>query len=271
METKIKINLGNVQETLLLPLWGRATESQKVRPKLVDKKAVEIINKIDYDFSTIAQNVSWVSQLAWVARCLHVDTAITNFLHLHPRGTIVNIGCGLDTTFERIDNGSATFFDLDLPDVICLRNQFMSSNPRRKTISGSFLDTTWFNQLSNKEDILFAAAGVFYYFAEDQIKQFFVSVANNFRCEIFFDCSSPFGVKVANKKVIKDGGMNESAVLKWGLKSPKQITAWHRKITLVEEIPMFKGFKKGLSFKEKYALWLSDFLHIMSMTHLKIN
>ena len=112
MESKIKIDLDNVQETLLLPLWGRATESQKEKPKLVDSKAVEIVNKIDYDFSTIAKNISWVSQLSWVARSLHVDKVIHNFISLHPNGTIVNIGCGFDTTFERIDNGKITFYDL---------------------------------------------------------------------------------------------------------------------------------------------------------------
>jgi O-methyltransferase involved in polyketide biosynthesis len=47
MIEKIKVELGMVQKTLLLPLWGRATESQKKNPKLVDRKAVEIINKFE--------------------------------------------------------------------------------------------------------------------------------------------------------------------------------------------------------------------------------
>lgn len=271
MKNKIKINLGNVQETLLLPLWGRSTESQKEHPKMVDKKAVEIVSKIDYDFSTIAKNISWVSQLAWVARSLHVDTVIRNFINANPNGTIVNIGCGLDTTFERIDNGKITFFNLDLPDVINLRNQFISKNSRHITISGSFLETSWFDQMRNKENVLFIAAGVFYYFTENQIKDFFISLANNFnRSEMCFDNASPLGVKVANKRVIKDGGMNESAMLKWGLKSPKCLNKWHNKIKFVNVTPLFKGFKKGYSFKVKYGLWLSDFLNIMSMVHFEI-
>ncbi len=271
MESKIKIDLDNVQETLLLPLWGRATESQKEKPKLVDSKAVEIVNKIDYDFSTIAKNISWVSQLSWVARSLHVDKVIHNFISLHPNGTIVNIGCGFDTTFERIDNGKITFYDLDLPDVINLRKQFISNCSRRETISGSFLNTNWFSQLEDRKDVLFIAAGVFYYFAENQIKDFFISLANNFeRSELYFDRASPLGVKVANKKVIKDGGMNESATLKWGIKSPTYIAKWHNKIKVISDVPMFKGFKKGYSFKVKYGLWLSDVLNIMSMAHFKI-
>jgi O-methyltransferase involved in polyketide biosynthesis len=39
MMSKIAVNLGNVQKTLLLPLWGRAIESKKTNPKLVDRKA----------------------------------------------------------------------------------------------------------------------------------------------------------------------------------------------------------------------------------------
>ena len=50
MSEKINIDLGNVQVTLLLPLWGHAIETQKRNPLLTDKTVSEIINKIDYDF-----------------------------------------------------------------------------------------------------------------------------------------------------------------------------------------------------------------------------
>ena len=38
---KINIELGNVQITLLLPLWGRAIETQKKNPLLIDKTALK--------------------------------------------------------------------------------------------------------------------------------------------------------------------------------------------------------------------------------------
>ncbi len=272
MKSKIKIDLENVQETLLLPLWGRAVESQKENPKLIDKKAIAIINKLDYDFSTIAKNISWISQMAWVARSLHVDKTIIDFIKKHPNATIVNIGCGLDTTFERIDNGKIRFYDLDLPDVINLRKKFFKENERRKPISSSFLDKKWFHKVQNKNGVLFVAAGVFYYFNENQIKDFVISIADNISgSELFFDIASPLGVKVANKKVIKDGGMDETAMLKWGIKSTKIIEEWNKRIKLINEYPLFKGFKKGYSIKEKYGMWLSDFLKIMLMVHLKID
>ena len=51
-----EIKLGSVQETLLLPLWGRAIETQKQKPLLIDNKAVSIINSIPYDFTVITKN-----------------------------------------------------------------------------------------------------------------------------------------------------------------------------------------------------------------------
>jgi O-methyltransferase involved in polyketide biosynthesis len=134
MEQKIPIKRGTIQETLLLPLWGRAFETQKNNPRLVDHKAVEIIKAIDYNFSTIEETQS-MSQHGWVARSLHTDRMALEFIEEHPQATIVNIGCGMDTTFSRIDNGEIMFYELDLPDVIALRKNFYQDSDRHRSIA----------------------------------------------------------------------------------------------------------------------------------------
>ena len=123
MTEKTTISLGNVQTTLFLPLWGRAFESKKVKPLLIDKTAVRILEAIEYDFSTIAENISELTQMAWIMRSLCIDEVVNAFIGRFPKSTIVNIGCGMDTTFDRIDNGTLLWYDLDLPDVIELRSE----------------------------------------------------------------------------------------------------------------------------------------------------
>jgi len=272
MSKKIAIELGSVQKTLLLPLWGRAVETRKQKPLLVDTTAAKIINKIDYDFSTIAGKMSEITRYAWIARSLHIDRTIRHFLLKHPKATIVNIGCGLDTTFSRIDNGSLTWYDLDLPDVIKLRRNFIQEIDRSTCIACSFLDESWFRRIKVQDNVLFLAAGVFYYFEEDQIKSFFNRLADMFlTSEIIFDAASPLGVKMSNKKVIQASGIDEISFLKWGIKTAKEIQLWNKRITLLEEYPMFKGVKKGLSFKNKYGTFLSDRLNIMFIVHLQFS
>jgi O-methyltransferase involved in polyketide biosynthesis len=270
LSNKIAIELGGVQKTLLLPLWGRAVETRKQKPLLVDNTAVEIIDKIDYDFSTIAGTMSEITRYAWIACSLHIDRTIRYFLLTHPKATIVNIGCGLDTTFSRIDNRSITWYDLDLPDVIKLRRNLIQEIGRSTCIACSFLDKSWFRQVKVEEGLLFLAAGVFYYFEEVQMKNFLNRLADMFpTSEIVFDAASPFGVKMANKRVIEAGGMDESAILKWGIETARQIQTYDKRITLLEEYPMFKGMGKGLSFRNKFGTFLSDLLNIMFIVHLQ--
>lgn len=67
MNEKINIELGEVQKTLLLPLLGRAVETKKPNPLMRNPAAVRIIDEINYDFTTIIQNISYIIQLAWIA------------------------------------------------------------------------------------------------------------------------------------------------------------------------------------------------------------
>jgi O-methyltransferase involved in polyketide biosynthesis len=262
--------LGSVQKTLLLPLWGRAVETRKPRPLLVDPTAVRIIDTLDYDFSTIAANVSFVSQLAWIARSLHIDRTIRKFLEQHPKATIVNLGCGLDTTFERVDNGTLYWYDLDLPDVIELRSTYIEPTPRRQFIERSILDDEWMELVKPADSVLLVAAGVLYYFAEDQVRVLLRKFADRFpSSELIFDACSPRGREIANKRVIEDGGMDANARLKWGLSKASEIHGWDGRIAVLEEYPIFRGLKDKLTLRERWGTFLSDTLRIMSMVHLR--
>jgi O-methyltransferase involved in polyketide biosynthesis len=270
MTQNISIGKGNVQETLLLPLWGRAYETQKNKPRLIDKKAVDIIERIDYDFSDI-EKTQYMSQHGWVARSLHTDRIALEFIKEHPEATIVNIGCGLDTTFSRIDNGKIMFYELDLPDVIELRKNFYEDSNRHISIASSFLDTEWFEKINVRDGLLFLAGGVFYYFEEEQIKAFFIKAAGYFKkCEFYFDSLSPMGMKIAKKQVLKKGGMGISMDGGWGLKSAKDLEKWDNRIKVVDSIPMHKGVKKGIPLKTKIILTMPDLLGICSMVHMRI-
>ena len=269
MSQKVAIELRSVQQTLLLPLWGRAIETRKRKPLLVDRTAAEIIDRIDYDFSTIATNISPITRLAWIARSLHIDRIVKQFLGKHPRGTVVNIGCGLDTTFERVDNGSLMWYDLDLPDVISLRKQFIPDGPRREHIAASFLDDAWCSDLKVVDSILFIAAGVFYYIEVDQLKHCLSRLAGSFPGgEVLFDAASPLGMRTANKVVIQAGGMDETSFLKWGIERAHEIETWDRRIRVNEEFPMFKGIKRRVNFNAKIGTFMSDVLRIMFMVRL---
>ncbi len=270
MTQKIKVKTDTVEETLLLPLWGRAYETQKKNPRLMDEKAVEIIKSIDYDFSEI-EKTQGMSQHGWIARSIHTDKMARTFIEKHSAATIVNIGCGLDTTFSRIDNGKILFYELDLPDVIELRKNFYQDSERHQSIASSFLEMEWFDNIIVQDGLLLLAGGVLYYFEEEQIRQFFIAVADHFStCDFYFDSLSPACLKMAKKAVLKKGGMGMKQEGGWGLKRIKSLESWDNRIKVMDSIPMYQGVKKEISLKQKIALTISDLLGFCSMVHIRI-
>jgi O-methyltransferase involved in polyketide biosynthesis len=271
MTNSQEINLGSVQETMLLPLWGRSVETQKQKPLLLDNKAVSIINSIPYDFTIIAKNISKLSRASWIARSIFFDKKIRKFIDKHPYATVVNVGCGLDTTFERIDNGNIHWIDLDLPDAIELRKKYFQETSRRRFIAKSVFDTSWYSDIGKKENVMLLLAGVIYYFDEPDVKKLF----NDFHLslpgsEIIFDYSSKLGIKLANKQVIKKGGMDEAAYLKWGIDNIFEIEKWDTHIKVICSMPMFKEHKKNYPLFKRIGMNISDNLKIMSLAHIKI-
>ena len=270
MPEKLSLDLGNVQKTLFLPLWGRAVESQKPHPLLLDRAAIEIMNKIDYDFSSIAGNTHAISQRTWVCRSVIVDRVLEEFLLVHPRGTVVNVGCGLDTTFDRVDQGTLRWYDVDFPDVIALRRTLIEEHERRRFMACSFLDTSWFQQIRVDDQVLFVAAGVFYYSEKADIRGFLHTLADVFPgSELVCDVCSEQGAKIANKEVIARSGLDERSFLKWGLRNTQELLSWDSRMHLLNEYQYFRKRKRGLTLRDKILAFASDLLRIQWVIHVR--
>lgn len=266
-----EIKLGAVQETLLLPLWGRACETRKAHPLLRDDKAVSIVESLPYDFSTFAAKVARTSQRAWIARSLYFDAKIKAFAAARPEATVVNVGCGLDTTFDRVDNGRLRWIDLDLPDTIELRRKFFTESDRREIVAGSVFDEAWYERLKGRRNVMLLFAGVLYYFDEAEIRKLFKTFHERLPgAELLFDYASPLGVRIANKKLLDETGMQPGARLKWGIKHIHAIEKWEGNLRVLNRRRMFHDFKHRFPLGQRLDMTLSDALKIMSLAHIRV-
>lgn len=229
---KTKINLGIVQETLLITLWARAKEQQQTDPIIQDPKSVEILNAIDYDFSKFVNSKN--SQIGCCLRGMVLDNWVRDYLQLYPQGTVIEIGAGLNTRFERVDNGQVRWFDLDLPDSMALRQKFFTQTERRKFITASCLSTAWIKQVKAfvNQTCMFVAEGVLMYFNEQNVKQLFAKILQEFPNSWFaFDSMSPLMVK--NQK-LHDSIKHVSAKFAWGLSDIYKIQDWDSRYQVME-------------------------------------
>jgi O-methyltransferase involved in polyketide biosynthesis len=103
------------------------------------------------------------------------------YVAAHPRASVVNLGAGLDTTFYRVDNGLIHWYDLDLPEVIDVRRELLPEPDRVTYIAKSIFDPSWREDVRHTEEGIFMiAGGVFHWFDQPQVKQFFSMLADNF-------------------------------------------------------------------------------------------
>jgi len=182
----------------------------------------------------------------------------------------VNVGCGLDTTLERVDNGLLSWVDLDLPDVIRLRSALIPERPRRRSIACSVLDPGWLSELRSEDGLMLVAAGVLYYLAETEVRGLLARLAGALPgTELVFDACSPRGVRIANQRVIRAGGMDQSAVLRWGIARPSVLAGWDARIQILEAYRLFHGITGRLRWRARLGTLLSDTMNISSMVHLR--
>src|SRR5215471_16623782 len=144
MADTVQTKLGDVQRTLFFPLLARARETERGHPLLRDPKAAELVRAIDFDTATYDE--SFMS-FVMLIRTMILDWWVSQFLAAHPAGTVVELGTGLNTRFERTDNGSVHWIDLDLPDTIELRRRFFADTTRRRMIPASLTDEDWLSQV----------------------------------------------------------------------------------------------------------------------------
>jgi O-methyltransferase involved in polyketide biosynthesis len=138
-------NLSGVAETLLIPLYNRAMESQRPDAIMKDEKAVALVTKMNYDFDQVRKiRTHEGNKIARIMLTREMDRYARDFLSRHPEAVVVHIGCGLDSRFERVDNSRVEWYDLDLPDVIGLRRKFIGDEGERYHLLGcSVLEDAW--------------------------------------------------------------------------------------------------------------------------------
>lgn len=226
-------DLNVVSETLLLPLYFRAVESRRDNPMVKDEHAVNLVERIDYDFSDL--DGQFLTQVATLMRVREFDRYTQAFIVQNPHCVVVNIGCGLDTRFFRVDNGQLEWYELDLPAVIAFRRQLLSETRRCHFIEFSPPDFSWLDTLADKRErpFLFLAEGVFMYLTEGKVKRIVTKLNQSFAgSTLIFDAVSPLQALFSH---FHPALLTTKARFRWGLTHGKEVERWDKGIRLLSE------------------------------------
>lgn len=243
--SKIDFNLKGVPHTLVFPLLGRVIAARDQEIDFSDPYAEKVLEALNYDFETAKNKMSsFEHSNAWAAeRAIFFDNEICRFLKQHPKGTVINLGAGLETNFYRVDNGELTWVDLDMPEVINLRKKLLSPTSRVHSIDKSILDFSWINDVTRFSDHVFMfAAGLLMYLTENEVKSIFIELANRLPNSVLvFDSFKKQDLAMANDMFKKFGLMDVQ--FQWGM-DEGEVKSWSPKIQIIFDTPYQNILKK---------------------------
>ena len=264
--------LGVVEDTLFVPMLGRIYASEHCPQILYDKKALELKNKLPSDL--IEQNKqNQYTLLASASRSANMDRFIQSFLERRPNGVIVQLGCGLETTYYRCDNRRTYWYAVDLPHVIDYRRELLPELERETYLAGDAFSEDWIRQVRTEfpdAPILVTAGGLFHYFEENKVISLLRMIGQSGNMEVVFDTVNKKGMAMMQKKYMKQVG-HADAQMFFYVDAAKELAAKIRgNVKVIAEEPYYRYIpKNGLKLSTKVSMAVSDQFKMVKMICLK--
>lgn len=229
-----KMSLSGVPETMLQTIYARAKES-RTRGAITDKKAEELIDKLDYDFSLADKDSAMHSGV--IARTIVLDRMVSQWLSEHPGAVVVNIACGLDTRCYRM-KGYTHWYNLDLPETIAVRERLLPESGAISQIAMSAMED-WGSEIAETDvPALVIIEGLTMYLSEAEVGRIFAVISGRFpSATVFVETMNPMVVKHFKEKSIE----GSHAKFSWGVKNGKVLAGVLTDFRFVEEHSLTEG------------------------------
>ena len=244
---KLHIEKNTVQETLVLPLYGRKVCSERFPQIFHDEEADRLVQSLDYDFSeygkSLASSTGLLGALEVAQRQNDVAFEIRDYLAGHERAAVVNMGCGLDGSFRRCDNGTARGYNVDMPDVIQVRDRLLGEGERERNIASDLNDFSWMDQVDGGEGAIFFAMGVLCYFSVQQVRALLAEIARRFPGSVVvFDAFNRRGARMFAKTWQKETGIGGVGI-GFCLDDPAELAQWGPEFGHVSSRSYMRGYQ----------------------------
>ena len=244
---KYHIEKNTVQETLVIPLFGRLVCSERFPQLFSDPEAKHICDSLDYDFAEKRKKMESVfglfGALEVAQRQYDLRYEVEAYLQDHPKAAVINLGCGLDDTFRKCDNGLCHGYNIDLPDVIAVRNELLPVGERERNIACDLNDPRWMEAVDDSGGAVFIAAGVFYYFRTEDVKRLFSRMAERFPGSVLaFDSCNRRGAKMMRSTWLKEAGITDVSAF-FSLEDERELDSWSSQFASVTAKSYMRGYR----------------------------
>jgi O-methyltransferase involved in polyketide biosynthesis len=248
------MELSQISRTAILLLICRAVESENIKSSCKDPMAVLCLERL---MSTVSEeDRRWIDRMkrsyegirrrdakAGTLRGRVFDHAVSRFIADHPDCTVINLACGFDTRFWRIGSGKFRYIEIDLPEVIGLKQDILKDHIDYECIRCSILNTSWIDQVTSGGNtrFLLLAEGLFMWLPPQEAIRVIREIAERFvQSQLVLDMVPERYTKGIWKKLFRlhsrmDWGLD--VAWSFGIRKPQEIELFADglKVILVEK------------------------------------
>jgi O-methyltransferase involved in polyketide biosynthesis len=176
VQAPVPVVLSGVPETMLWTLHNRASEARRPNGLLRDPECVRIYESIGYDFASSFGKPDLTHPL----RSQIFDRAVQPWLAAHPGGAVVELAAGLETQFQRCDDGHVHWYCVDVPEALAVRQRLLPATARCRYIAKSALDLSWMDDIDASRGVCVTAQGLLMYLEPASVQQLLTAVLERF-------------------------------------------------------------------------------------------
>ncbi|MBM6937096.1 class I SAM-dependent methyltransferase [Pseudoflavonifractor phocaeensis] len=265
--------LGVVEDTLFVPMAGRIYASEHYPQILYDEKALDLKKKLPS--ALLEQDgQSQYTLLASAARSANMDRFIMSFLERRPDGIIVQLGCGLETTYHRCDNGHTRWYAVDLPHVVEYRRELLPEAEREIYLTGDAFAENWIRRIradAPDAPILVTAGGLFHYFEEVKVVGLFQMLQKFGKIELVFDAVSKSGMSMMRKRYMKQVGHADARMFFYVDSVAELAGKIGGGVRVLAKEPYYRHIPRSdLKLSTKISMAVSDRFRMVKMVHFEL-
>lgn len=265
------LNLGVVEDTLFVPMLGRIYASEYCPRVLYDSKALELKKKLPPGLLE-RDGQSQYTLLASAARSANMDRSIRAFLRRRPDGVIVQLGCGLETTYDRCDNGRTRWYAVDLPHVVAYRRTLLPEPERETYLAGDAFGDAWLRRVradAPDAPLLVTAGGLFHYFEAPRVRALLQMLGRSGAAEVVFDAVSRGGMAMMRRKYLKQVGHADARMFFYVDSAEALAAQLGGGTRVLAEEPYYRHISRdGLKLSTRVSMDLSDRFRMVKMIRL---
>ena len=119
---------------------------------------------------------------ASVRRVKTFDETANRFIADNPGCTVINLACGLDTRYWRLEHEKCSYIEIDLPEVVKLKKELLKEHLAYEILGGSVLDTAWIDKVmvQGNTGFLLLAEGLFMYLPPQEASKLLQEISERF-------------------------------------------------------------------------------------------